>query len=769
MTTGDANKIFRLDNWLVQPDLNRLVDGNRVVTLEPRVMGVLVRLASRPGKLVSADELLDSVWNGRAHADNTIYQTVTDLRKSLGDDARQPRYIETIPKKGYRLICPVTPDAADSECSDIVVDTPTGWRRKGPVLAISAVVASIAVALFLMAKPEFRNWLMPTDEGPGDRSVAVLPFVDMSEDGNQQYLADGVAEELIHVLSNLPDLRVTARTSSFAFRDIDEDIRQIGSQLNVATILEGSIRKDGDRLRVTSQLVDTNNGYHLWSKTFDRHFSDLFRIQNEIAVAVAKAFEYRELDALATDDPATRPAELQTDDLYLLGMHQLNKSTPSGDILATQHFKRAVEMDPSSARAYAGLSKSYANLYSHERDQELLDKAESAAEYALLLDDQSAEAFVALGVVKGATGDFSGAEAAYGKAVELNPNDAHANLMLAAHIFSWGRQEEGFELVKKALELYPMSGPLNNWMGWYHNLGPHRDWDMAYEYFRRAIDLDPDIPKPYRDIGLNYVSIGQLDQAIPYISKVVDLTTGPTMAGEYIGFLAQIYVDIGDYTSAAEVIRRAKELEPAHRGVINSEIHLQLARRDFSAVRDIVHSLLPTYVDNDGLISQLAFYEMLIGDNNHAQEIYARLAVAQEPSGIYDQVQLYNDGTLAWGMMGAVNLAYLHVSNGDTGAARELLVTARKYIESRDDHLWLRSGPPYVLAQIAAVEGNYDAAIDYFRKAVDGGWRKSWFGRIDPIMADLRKYPRFMQILEELEEKLLEMREHPRMMASNEP
>ncbi len=109
------------------------------------------------------------------------------------------------------------------------------------------------------------------------------------------------------------------------------------------------------------------------------------------------------------------------------------------------------------------------------------------------------------------------------------------------------------------------------------------------------------------------------------------------------------------------------------------------------------------------------------------------------------------------------------VSNGDTGAARELLVTARKYIESRDDHLWLRSGPPYVLAQIAAVEGNYDAAIDYFRKAVDGGWRKSWFGRIDPIMADLRKYPRFMQILEELEEKLLEMREHPRMMASNEP
>ncbi len=187
MPVGDTNKPFRIGAWLVQPDLNRLSDGDRVVTLEPRLMNVLTCLASRPGKIVSPDKLLDTVWCGRAHEDNTVYQAVTHLRKALGDDIHNPRYIETIAKKGYRLICPVMPVAADTEGSEIAVDSPTGWRHKGIIFAISAVATSIAVVLVLMAKPELTDRLMPTDDGPSDRSVAVLPFFDMSEGGNQQY------------------------------------------------------------------------------------------------------------------------------------------------------------------------------------------------------------------------------------------------------------------------------------------------------------------------------------------------------------------------------------------------------------------------------------------------------------------------------------------------------------------------------------------------------------------------------------------------------
>jgi TolB-like protein/Tfp pilus assembly protein PilF len=779
MPQGDANKNFRMGPWLVQPDLNRLVDGDQIVTLEPRVMGVLVCLAKRPGKTVSANELLDTVWHGRAHADDTVYQAVAHLRKSLGDDVHQPRYIGTVSKKGYRLICPVTPFLADSEMSEIVLHSPNGRRHRRRTLAIFAGIASIAVAIVLTIKPELWGRLLPTDDGPSDHSVAVLPFVDMSEDGSQQYLADGVAEELIHVLSNLPDLRVTARTSSFSFRDRNEDIREIGSKLNVTTILEGSIRKDGDRIRVTSQLVDTRNGYHLWSQTFDRGTTDLFSIQNEIAVAVAKTFEYQQLDALATDDLAARPDELQAYDFYLLGLHQLHKDTPSSYMLAVQHFERAIEIDPSFARAYAGLSESYAGRYRYEKDQELLDKAESAAEYALLLDDQSAEAYFALGRTKSIKGDHSGAETAFIRAIDLNPNDARAYSWLTTAYDRQGREDEAFANLQKALELNPMSGELNTYMGHLQYLAAGGDSDTAFKYWKRAMERDPDYRHSYKFVGLYYWSIGQLDQAIPYIRKAVDLSTGPTKASPYIGLLASTYVDIGDYESAAQVIRRTKELEPNHLGATNREIQLQLALGDYSAARDIVHRTVPANIDDYLIMGLMAFYELVIGDIDHTEEIYARLEAAPEPSDLNAEANLYRGNELSWGMLGAVNLAYLHKSNGDAGAARELLVKAREYIESKSDYPWSDhpwyvggrwgGGSLYVLAQIAAVEGNNDAAIEYFRKAVNAGWTKAWFGRIDPIMADQRKDARYIKMLDELENKLLKMREQLKMLASNEP
>ena len=283
------------------------------------------------------------------------------------------------------------------------------------------------------------------------------------------------------------------------------------------------------------------------------------------------------------------------------------------------------------------------------------------------------------------------------------------------------------------------------------------------------MDRDPDFYHPYAAVGQYYVSTGQLDQAIPYFRKVVDLSTGPTKSGQGIGRLTSIYVDIGDYASAAQVIRRSKELEPDKFGAINSEIHLQLARRDFPAARDIIHRMLPANIDKDSITSLMAFYEMVIGDTDHAEEIYTRFTAAPEPCATFGPVDLCSSNELKWGMLGAVNLAYLHKRNGDTPAARELLGNAREYIEFRRDRQRFVNGSLYVLAQIAAVEGNYDAAIEYVRAAIEAGWTKAWFGRIDPIMAGLRKDARYMQILEELEEKLSEMREHPKMLASNEP
>ena len=329
-----------------------------------------------------------------------------------------------------------------------------------------------------------------------------------------------------------------------------------------------------------------------------------------------------------------------------------------------------------------------------------------------------------------------------------------------------GRQDVAYSMVQKALELNPMSAEMNSTMGIYY-YDKYQDWGTAYPYFKRAMEIDPEYAGSYQAVGNYYQSIGQLDQAVPYFRKMVDLTTGPTKVGPQAQFLTMAYIDIGDFASAAETIDRMKEYEPDNFSVINSDIQLQLAHGEFSAARNIVHSLLPTLIDDDATMGLMAFYEMVFGDLLHAEEIYSRIAASTKP-GPYDNNQnLFWGPHLMWGMLGAVNLAHLHMQNGDNASAQELLQKAQAYTELRSKALWYGGGIQYVRAQIAAVEKDNDVAIDYVRKAVDAGWIKAWFGRIDPIMSDLRKDARYLQILEELEDRLLEMREHPKTLASN--
>jgi len=272
------------------------------------------------------------------------------------------------------------------------------------------------------------------------------------------------------------------------------------------------------------------------------------------------------------------------------------------------------------------------------------------------------------------------------------------------------------------------------------------------------MEIDPEYPYSYQAVALHYWSTGQLDQAIPYFRKVVDLTTGPTKVDPIVEWLIGAFIDIGDFASAAKTIERMKEYEPDSFEVLNSDIQLQLARGEFSAAQDMVHSLLPILIDRDSEMELMAFYELVFGDVLHAEEIYSRLAAVPNPADISGDKKLFRGRYQIWGMLGAVSLAHLHMKNGDKASAQELLHKARAFIELRDTLPDYRSGSQYIRAQIAAVEGDTDVAIDYVRKAVDVGWSRAWFGRIDPIMAELRKDARFMQILEELEDRLSELR-----------
>jgi len=286
---------FWVGEWLVEPDLNRITRSERTVSIEPKVIEVLVTLASQPGTVIAKKEILRSVWHDVYVSEDALLYAISELRRAFGDDAKNPQVIETIPRRGYRLIAPVTQSA--------------------PVTKLQP-------------------------------SIAVLAFADMSPEQDQQYFCDGIAEEIINSLTRVKDLQVASRTSAFVFKGKSEDIRKIGRSLAVGAILEGSVRKSGDRLRITAQLISVADGYHLWSERFDRELKDVFAIQDEIARSIASTLQVT-LSQGEREALGKAPTEdLLAYDYYLRGKQFFYQYKCKGVEFALRMFAQAIERGP---------------------------------------------------------------------------------------------------------------------------------------------------------------------------------------------------------------------------------------------------------------------------------------------------------------------------------------------------------------------------------------------------------------------------------------
>jgi transcriptional activator of cad operon len=273
-------EVVQIGGWLVNPALDTLCRGTETHKIEPRMMRLLLYLANAAGAVVSVDRLLNEVWTGVVVGPASVYQAVSQLRKLLGDADPDPTYIATVPRRGYRLIAPVRRGAAEpiSLTTDIVSSfTPAAWRWVGMVLGVTLMA-------FILAGSSI--W-RPSPTEPS-ASIAVLPFIDLSAEKAEQSFCDGLTEELSNRLSQIPTLRVVARTSVIAFRGQGEDVRGIGKVLATDHILEGSVRRSGNHLRVTVQLIDARNGYHLWSANYDRAEDDAIAVQEDISRSVAE-------------------------------------------------------------------------------------------------------------------------------------------------------------------------------------------------------------------------------------------------------------------------------------------------------------------------------------------------------------------------------------------------------------------------------------------------------------------------------------------------
>ncbi|MCJ7459822.1 MAG: protein kinase [candidate division Zixibacteria bacterium] len=403
-------------------------------------------------------------------------------------------------------------------------------------------------------------------------SIAVLPFTNLSADKEQEYFCDGMAEEIINALSQIEDLRVVARTSAFFFRGKEMDIREIGRKLNVETVMEGSVRKAGNRLRITAQLVNVADGYHLWSERYDREIDDVFAIQDEISLAIVDKLKVKLLK-----EEKAKLVKRFTDDqeafnLYLKGRYFWNRRYEGGLQKGIECFHQAINKDPLYALAYAGIADCYVLLghFGWLPPKEAYPRARVAAEKALEIDDTLAEAHTSMGWIHTFYDwDWVAAEDEFNRALELNPNYATGHEWYGVSLAPMRRFDEGTVSVKRALELDPLSLMINSVYG----LGLYweRRYDEALDQYRKTVEMDPNFSLVYLFLGWTYSAKGMWEEAIVASNKFMTLSQGNPFG---VGTLGSVYAMSGQRYKALKMLDRLNELSqeryvsPFYRAII---------------------------------------------------------------------------------------------------------------------------------------------------------------------------------------------------------
>ncbi len=409
------------------------------------------------------------------------------IKEYYETEGREDRVCIDMPKGGYVPVFRLREEPVETAPADVASFIAEPNRLNREKIAIGLLIALILAGSV---------WFAVRKSGRAGRSadlssIAVLPFEDLSPQHDQEYFCDGMTEEIIDALTKLDGFRVVARTSSFAFKGKQQDIREIGKKLNVGAVLEGSVRKFGNKLRVTAQLNSVADGYHLWSDTYERELPDVFSVQDEISHAIVNTLQVKLGSQRSTVRP--KPENLETYDLYLKGRYHWSRWRTEGAEKAQHYFEQAIARDPSYAPAYAGLADSYCWLgfFSALRPTEAMPKARAAALKAIQLDDSLAAAHVSMGYVKALYDfDLTGAEREFRRAIELNPglSDGHFGYGIA-YLAPFKKLPEAIREMKIARDLDPLSLAANTYLGLTYQM--YGKDDQAILYYKKALELDP--------------------------------------------------------------------------------------------------------------------------------------------------------------------------------------------------------------------------------------------------------------------------------------
>jgi len=440
-------------------------------------------------------------------------------------------------------------------------ETETRNRNKRKiVLPVILVSLILLIALFFVFRDQLgfkKSSISDHNNITLGNSIAVLPFVDMSPNKDQEYFCEGMAEEIINALSHISDLHVVARTSAFSFKDKNMDIRDIGKELNVGVILEGSVRKSGDNLRVTAQLINIEDGYHLWSEKYERKLKDIFAIQDEISLAIVDNLKIELLSGEKNELVKRYTENDEAYNLYLEGRYFWNRRSEVGFDQALGLFQSAIDIDPDFALAYAGLAECYCMLSMHlAKPEPIIRQARIATENALSIDKTLAEAHTALGFIKFAYDwDWLGSERSFKQAIQLNPRYATAYNWYAALLSIINRHEEAIQYMTRARELDPGSAIINRDLGIIYAWAG--DFEKAINQLQFTIDMDPGFFPAYLLMGVVNVWLKEYDLAIEYFKRVMAMTGDFFDSGGSLGYA---YAKSGQKTKALNELKKLEDL-----------------------------------------------------------------------------------------------------------------------------------------------------------------------------------------------------------------
>ena len=749
---------FRLGPWSIEPLRGAVTGPNgEAEHLEPKVMDVLVVLAEHGNELVTRDELFEAVWHGQPVSDERLTHVIAELRRAINDDRGDPKYIETVPKRGYRLIGDIR--LLQGIKLDKDVDRPeTITHFTGRTLSF-AVIGLVAVVMLYLVLDNYVLEKAPSetaeeltqDSIPGpveiDKSIAVLPFRNRSALAEDIYFVDGIHDDILTHLARLSFLnKVISRTSVEQYRETTKSVRQIGLELGVATILEGGVQRAGSRVRINVQLIDTATDEHLWVESYDRQLTaeNIFAIQSEIATAIVDALQA----TLSAEDRASLAAvpteNMQALEYYFLGKDRTQKRTTSALAEAIDYFQAAIELDPNFALAYVHLAyaidrrRSIAGLSWDEEDP----KVKALALKALELDDRLGEAYAILGYLKRGWNNPE-SEAAFLRAIELNPNSVIAYHSYCAGLMVWGRYAEALSMCERALELDPLSPAVNVLRGRVlGNVGRLKDAESQY---RRVIEMDPGFPGAYAAMGDMYrYSYAQLGEAVRWYRQAIELDPGSLrrLAG-----LGRMYLNLGDPEQAEYWITRAINLDPANNHSNRSMSAMKLYRGDDAAAAEFARKSFKGGMQV--ALTTIRDHELRAGRYAEARALYEE----HYPELLHDEKpEIY-----PWKIQLAIDLALVLSNTGEQERANLLLNLA---LQSIGIEIGVAG------AQIYALQGEKTKALASLRQAIDNDsvvWSRwgaggAWwyYAEHSPNLDSIRNEPEFQSMMAEIRADMAE-------------